>query len=185
MRLTMLRLLVLAALSVGLSIPTMALGHDDSKSIQHNYTSAYKQCQRAAGKNTCGRNIRRDGVNAKGKDRAAAKKDYRRSIPTLKSITYVALHPAPKVTYKAASTSTSTSTGGGGSCPAVIPQYIIQKESGGNPNAVNSSSGAFGCYQLMPMHYSAGGACADLGRDVAGQAACAQRLPPSAWNATR
>lgn len=56
-----------------------------------------------------------------------------------------------------------------------VPPWIIDRESGGDPNAVNPSSGAYGCYQLMPMHYN-GGVCSDLGRDLAGQKACAQRL---------
>lgn len=35
--------------------------------------------------------------------------------------------------------------------PAGFPDYIIIRESGGNPMAWNPS-GAFGCAQLMPMH---------------------------------
>lgn len=57
-----------------------------------------------------------------------------------------------------------------------VPAYIINRESGGDPNAVNPSSGALGCYQLMPMHFASGGTCAGLSTDLAGQKACAQRL---------
>lgn len=35
-----------------------------------------------------------------------------------------------------------------------IPSYIVSCESGGNPRAVNSSSGAGGAYQIMPSTWS-------------------------------
>lgn len=45
----------------------------------------------------------------------------------------------------------------------VIPDYIIQRESGGNPNAWNSEgSGAYGCAQTLISHYSPGHSCAGL-----------------------
>lgn len=79
-----------------------------------------------------------------------------------------------------------------GDCSAflgVVSGAIIQRESGGNPNAVNSSSGALGCAQLLPQHFSpngfgtgAAGSCADLNPAVlADQVTCASRLPASAW----
>jgi hypothetical protein len=46
--------------------------------------------------------------------------------------------------------------------PAGFPAYIIDRESRGNPTARNSSSGAYGCAQLMPGHFQAGGTCAGL-----------------------
>lgn len=58
-------------------------------------------------------------------------------------------------------------SGGGGSCPADngsppagFPGYIIQRESGGDPGAVNSSSGACGRAQILPSHFGPGGGCA-------------------------
>lgn len=52
---------------------------------------------------------------------------------------------------------------GVGDCTGfAIPDYIIDRESGGNPYAVNPSSGAFGCAQVMPFHWAPGGACAGL-----------------------
>jgi hypothetical protein len=76
---------------------------------------------------------------------------------------------------------TATATSASGSCPAVIPQYIIQRESGGNPNARNPS-GAYGCYQIMPG--TAAAYHCDLST-VKGQADCASRLPMSSWDETR
>jgi soluble lytic murein transglycosylase-like protein len=61
----------------------------------------------------------------------------------------------------------------------------IGRESGGNPNARNPS-GAWGCYQIMPGTWS--GSCSDLGQygsaSTQAQAACASRLPSSAWAAS-
>lgn len=71
--------------------------------------------------------------------------------------------------------SPTMTSGGGGSCyGGVVPDYIVTRESGGNPNAVNPSSGAWGCYQFMPSTWSS--SCSDLSRDVAGQKECASRI---------
>lgn len=81
---------------------------------------------------------------------------------------------------------------GVGDCTGfAIPDYIIQRESGGNPYAVNSSSGAFGCAQVMPFHWSPGGACAGLDRySIDDQRTCVDWLSEggtrlSPWAATR
>lgn len=79
----------------------------------------------------------------------------------------------------------SGTTGGGslpvtGTCaamkPAGFPDWIIQRESGGNPQARNSDGGAYGCAQIMPEHYRSGGACVGLDYQ-----ACWARL----WNGGR
>jgi Transglycosylase-like domain len=66
-----------------------------------------------------------------------------------------------------------------------IPAYIVACESGGDPNAVNSSSGAYGCYQIMPFHWGPGGVCDDLGDVGDQQDECARRIwdgaGPGAW----
>lgn len=63
---------------------------------------------------------------------------------------------------------------------------FISRESGGNPSVYNTGgSGAWGCYQIMPGTW-AGAGCNELGAhgsaSPAAQAACASRLPLSAWN---
>lgn len=75
------------------------------------------------------------------------------------------------------------SSGDVGDCTGFsIPDYIIQRESGGNPLAVNKSSGAFGCAQVMPMHWN-GGACSDLDRyTIEGQRECVDRLSRGGTN---
>lgn len=62
---------------------------------------------------------------------------------------------------------------------------FIGAESGGNPNARNSS-GAWGCYQIVPGTWQR--SCSDLGQhgsaSAQAQAQCASRLPSSSWAAT-
>lgn len=66
---------------------------------------------------------------------------------------------------------------GSGSCyGGPIPDYIVDRESGGNPMAQNPS-GAFGCYQIMPEWWS--GACSGLDKySIDGQKQCASII----WN---
>lgn len=67
---------------------------------------------------------------------------------------------------------------GVGDCTGfAIPDDIIWRESRGDPYAVNPSSGAFGCAQVMPFHWAPGGACADLDRyDLDDQRTCVDWL---------
>jgi len=75
----------------------------------------------------------------------------------------------------------------------VIPDYIIERESGGNPNARNPS-GAYGCAQTLLSHYRTGdhpGACAGMDPyTVDGQRQCVYVLSDGGrnlapWAATR
>jgi len=66
-----------------------------------------------------------------------------------------------------------TGTGSGSCYDGPIPAYIVTRESGGNPTAMNPS-GAYGCFQIMPYVWSAN--CADLDRGVGGQIECANRI---------
>jgi len=63
-----------------------------------------------------------------------------------------------------------------------IPDYIIQRESGGNPNAMNPS-GAYGCAQTLLSHYNSGGSCAGLDPySIDGQRECVWRLSNGGTN---
>ncbi|HEY3492181.1 MAG TPA: lytic transglycosylase domain-containing protein [Solirubrobacterales bacterium] len=81
----------------------------------------------------------------------------------------------------------STAPSSVGECSGFpIPDYIIQRESGGNPWAQNPS-GAFGCTQIMPFWWT--GPCSGLDRTVvADQIACTQIILDtqgiSAWKET-
>jgi Transglycosylase SLT domain len=62
-----------------------------------------------------------------------------------------------------------------------IPAYIIQRESGGNPNAMNPS-GAYGCAQTLLSHYSSG-SCRGLDpHTIEGQRACVDILSNGGTN---
>jgi Transglycosylase SLT domain len=62
-----------------------------------------------------------------------------------------------------------------------IPSYIIQRESGGNPNAMNPS-GAYGCAQTLLSHYSSG-SCRGLDPyTIEGQRACVDILSNGGTN---
>ena len=71
----------------------------------------------------------------------------------------------------------------------VIPDYIIQRESGGNPSAYNPS-GAYGCAQTLLSHYSSG-SCRGLDPyTIEGQRECVNILSNGGsnlqpWAATR
>jgi len=92
---------------------------------------------------------------------------------------------------KKAAAPTGRGGGGGGSVGGACggatngADRFIGAESGGNPNARNSS-GAWGCYQIMPGTWSS--SCSDLGQhgsaSTDAQAQCASRLPSSAWAAS-
>jgi soluble lytic murein transglycosylase-like protein len=75
----------------------------------------------------------------------------------------------------------------GGACGGATngADRFIGAESGGNPNARNSS-GAWGCYQIMPGTWQS--SCSDLGQhgsaSTDAQAQCASRLPSGSWAAT-
>jgi hypothetical protein len=71
------------------------------------------------------------------------------------------------------------SSGTGDCYGGPVPDYIVTRESRGDPNVVNPSSGARGCFQIIPSTHAA--ACSDLGWSVEEQKACASRLPSSAW----
>jgi hypothetical protein len=67
----------------------------------------------------------------------------------------------------------------------VIPGTIVWNESRCDPNAINQSSGAFGLYQILPMHWAPGGVCDDLAAtrsNVQSQNECAWRLSKGGTN---
>lgn len=82
------------------------------------------------------------------------------------------------------STGTSYSSGGTtvGACTGfAIPDYIIQRESGGNPSAMNPS-GAYGCAQTLLSHYSSG-SCRGLDPyTIEGQRECVNILSGGGTN---
>lgn len=87
-----------------------------------------------------------------------------------------AARQTPPVSQRAAGGSTV------GECTGfAIPDYIIQRESGGNPNAMNPS-GAYGCAQTLLSHYS-NGSCRGLDPyTIDGQRQCVDILSNGGTN---
>jgi hypothetical protein len=89
--------------------------------------------------------------------------------------------PPPAPSARSAPVPLPGASGGGGGCyDGPIPAYIVTRESGGNPQAVNASSGAYGCFQIMPYVWDAN--CSGLDRGVAGQIECANRISNGGTN---
>ena len=94
------------------------------------------------------------------------------------------LHPAPaSAGTESAPAPTAWDTGAtSGSCPAEMAAEAT------SPDAVNPTSGAFGCWQTLPQHYQPGGLCESTGTDYAGQQACVANICASqgngAWSAS-
>ena len=153
--------------------------------LAHRYEQLYKQVRKDGGKP--GRDIVRDGIVKHGRGRHATGADVRRSMARLRDMrARLTAPPAPAQgtataaspyagtstststsTSRSTGTSTSTSTGSTTSTSAgtattsgtssSLPACTWQPESGGDYNAVNSSSGARGKYQIMPSTYAAYG----------------------------
>jgi hypothetical protein len=84
---------------------------------------------------------------------------------------------------KAAAPRAATAVGSTvGDCSGfAIPDYIIMRESGGNPSAYNPS-GAYGCAQTLLSHYSSG-SCRGLDPyTIEGQRACVDILSAGGTN---
>jgi hypothetical protein len=97
----------------------------------------------------------------------------------------VAESPVPPVTDPVTQASAPAPTPAPTGSP--LPTCTWQPESGGNPSAVNPSSGAGGYYQILPSTWSAyGGTGAPQDAPMSEQTAIAQKIyqsqGPGAWN---
>lgn len=147
-----------------------------SQELRQKYVVTYHHVARIFGPRAPGRDIHR----TRGcRQVARSIRTFRRwaSLPgasaTRRDRTPTSRHTSPRV------------TGG----LYAIPAYIVWRESRRNYLAYNRS-GAFGAYQIMLFHWGRGGECAGLGKDPAGQDACAAILWDGGrgshhWAATR
>lgn len=152
---------LLAAFTASALLATSALGGAPKQ--EQEYLRLYEKVAEKEGKRAPGRNIVKWDL-ANGKE--PTKAQVNESIEVLRRI----LNPPPVPVAAPASTSVGASYSGG--VPAEL-EAIAQCESGGDYNAVNSSSGAYGKYQIMPSTAAAYGC--DLATP-AGQDACAVEI---------
>lgn len=131
---------------------------------EQEYLNLYEKVVKEEGARAPGRNIVKYDL-ANGKEPTEA--HIADSIEVLKRI----LNPAPAPVAPVATSSVETTSYSGG-VPAEL-EAIAQCESGGDYSAVNSSSGAYGKYQILPSTAAAYGC--DLATP-AGQDACATEI---------
>ena len=144
---------------------------DCGKKLERKYSSHYKKVAKRHGTRAPGRNIRKYGVLFKGNTFDATCGEIKRSNRQL-----VKLLIAPPIMYSRNVPPPQPPAGVQSDFNvAALPACTWVPESGGNYNAVNPSSGAYGKYQIMPMHWN-GGVCTGLGRDPSGQEQCAARI---------
>lgn len=160
------------------ALPTPAAAAPDTRcandKLKESYSAHWFAVKAKLGSPTQGRNIRRDGMTGGRKSRCS---DLRKSRVVLRRM----LHPAPVYAPAPVATAPSApSAPAGYSAPASSgaggPEQFVGCESGGDWDVVNKDSGAYGRYQLMPMHFESGGLCAGMGKDPAGQTACAREV---------
>lgn len=162
------RILTAVCTFAAVAVPATAVAQvaHTPKSLRHAYLARYHKVRREQGKRAPGKNIVNSGSASQ----------LRRSIATLDNM--LAPAPAPSTSNgqtgvqqstpsPAAPAPATASSSGGGGCTG------MSAESGSSGYNNNSSPGYIGCYQISADHYAAGGSCAGLGTDPAGQDACA------------
>lgn len=155
-------------------MPATAVAKESTARHRGVYEYLYRHTSQKFGHRAPGRNIVRDGLPR----RSANDADVVRSIAVLERM----LVPPPTVS-EASPTTTGASVV---SSSSPLPACTWQPESGGNPSAVNPSSGAGGYYQIMPSTWAAyGGTGAPQNAPMSEQTAIAQKIyhsqGPSAW----
>jgi Transglycosylase-like domain len=186
------RLTLAAGVTLAVSIPAVANAKPVTPRDAHHYAHLYHQVAAKFGRRAPGRNIVRWGI---GSDQRVTDAQVVSSIGVLERM----LAPPPPVAPAAAapakapvaeSATPVTQTGDAGTSAASsgspLPACTWQPESGGNPSAVNPSSGAGGYYQIMPSTWAAyGGTGAPQTAPMSEQTAIAQKIystqGPSAW----
>jgi hypothetical protein len=168
------RLILAAGLALVVFIPATAAAKQPTARHRGVYQYLYRHTSKKFGPRAPGRNIVRDGLPG----RSANDADVVRSISVLEGM----LAPSPAM-GEASSTAAGAPVA---SSSSPLPACTWQPESGGNPSAVNPSSGAGGYYQIMPSTWAAyGGTGAPQNAPMSEQTAIAQKIydsvGPSAW----
>lgn len=168
------RLTLAASLALVVFIPTTAVAKEPTARHRGVYEYLYRHTSEKFGRRAPGRNIVRDGLPG----RSPSDADVVRSIGVLER-TLASSPPVSDAGPTAAGASVASAS-------SPLPTCTWQPESGGNPSAVNPSSGAGGYYQIMPSTWAAyGGTGAPQDAPMSEQTAIAQKIyssqGPSAW----
>lgn len=203
------RLTLAAGMTLAISVPAAAAAQPVTPQHARKYAQLYHQAAAKLGRRAPGRNIVRWGV---AHNKSATDTQVLTSIGVLERM----LAPPPAVTpvtdtqvtpltdtqgnpvadtqvNTAAGTQVNTavtqaSNAGASAAPtgSSLPACTWQPESGGNPSAVNPTSGAGGYYQIMPSTWAAyGGNGSPQSAPMSEQTAIAQKIyqsqGPGAW----
>lgn len=182
---------ILAGLALALTTPAMADAKPPTTQHRTTYLHLYRQARQSFGKRAPGckligphRSCQITPTDAKLTRSIAVLARMLAPPPTLTSTPLPESAPG---SMSATSTATPAQLGSAppspaGSTSGALPACTWQPESGGNWNAVNPSSGAYGYYQILPSTAAAYGC--DLSSHQ-GQTDCAQTIykqqGPSAW----
>ncbi len=187
------RLTLAAGVTLAVSIPAVANAKPVTPRDAHHYAHLYHQVAAKFGRRAPGRNIVRWGF---GSDQRVTDAQVVSSISVLERmlappppVAPAAVAPAAKAPVAESATPVTQTSDAGTSAASAgspLPACTWQPESGGNPSAVNPSSGAGGYYQIMPSTWAAyGGTGAPQTAPMSEQTAIAQKIysaqGPSAW----
>jgi hypothetical protein len=189
------RLTLAAGVMLAVTVPAVAGAKPVTPRHARQYSRLYHQVAAKFGHRAAGRNIVRWGAVG----HAATDADVVTSIGVLERLLAPSLAvtaPAPTVTPVTQTSGTGTTAGGATATAAAVssastgsplPTCTWQPESGGNPSAVNPTSGAGGYYQITPATWAAyGGTGAPQSASMGQQTAIAQKIyqsqGPSAWS---
>jgi hypothetical protein len=187
-----------AGAMLAVSVPAVANAKPVTPRHARQYTRLYHQVAAKFGRRAAGRNIVRWGAI----DHAATDAEVVNSIGVLERLLAPESAVTPATGYVASVAPALTQPSNAGTGPAgtsstvgasaasagsPLPTCTWQPESGGNPTAVNPSSGAGGYYQITPATWAAyGGTGAPQSASMSQQTAIAQKIyqsqGPSAWS---
>lgn len=162
---------VVAVAAAAAPAPAQAADHSDcARPLERSYSQAWHKVHRKVSHRAPGRNIRKWGVKFRGTVFNATCGELRRSKRQLNQLLV-----APPIMYSRPVPPPQPPAGVASDMNmAALPSCTWVPESGGDYNAYNPSSGAYGKYQVIPSTWAAH--CSGLDRGPAGQEECAARV---------
>jgi hypothetical protein len=138
-----------------------AQAKENRPAYEREYLAHYAELVRRHGVHAAGCNLVTDKYKNRCKGNTT-KKEVVESNVTLERILFVPPAPSQRPAPTRSTASTAPSSGGCGD----LPSYIVQRESGGDPNAVNptapGSASYTGCAQVDSRHFGEWGTCVGL-----------------------